>query len=72
MKSLIIGGDNIGGIPSEVVAMFAEKAFDLLDAPIKRVCAPDIPIAFDLVLDEFWMPDGEKLIKVLNKIAWSN
>jgi len=53
---------------AEIAAIVAEEAFDLLDAPIKRVCAPDTPIPFSPVLEKFWMPDEEDLIKAVTEI----
>jgi 2-oxoisovalerate dehydrogenase E1 component len=53
---------------SRIAAMVAEEAFDYLDAPIKMVCAPDTPVPFSQVMEKFWMPDEEKLIKAINEI----
>ncbi len=47
------------------------EAFDFLDAPIKRVCAPNTPIPFSPVLERFWMPDEENLIKAITELLWS-
>jgi pyruvate dehydrogenase E1 component beta subunit/2-oxoisovalerate dehydrogenase E1 component beta subunit len=33
-----------GGVPAEIVAIIADLAFHLLDAPPKRICAQDTPI----------------------------
>ena len=57
-----------GSIAAEISAIVAEEAFDLLDAPIKRVCAPDTPIPFSPVLEKFWMPDEEALIRAVTDI----
>ena len=54
---------------SEIAAIVAEEAFDLLDAPIKRVCAPDTPIPFSPTLEKAWMPDEEELIKAVTEIT---
>jgi len=54
---------------SEIAAVVAEEAFDLLDAPIRRVCAPDTPIPFSPVLEKAWMPDEEDLIKAIAEIT---
>lgn len=58
-----------GSWAAEVSAMVSEEAFDLLDAPIKRVCAPDTPIPFSPVLEKFWMPDEEDLIQAVSEIT---
>jgi len=53
---------------SEIAAIVAEEAFDLLDAPIKRVCAPDTPVPFSPNLEKAWMPDEEDLIKAITEL----
>jgi pyruvate/2-oxoglutarate/acetoin dehydrogenase E1 component len=58
-----------GSFAAEVAAVVAEEAFDFLDAPVKRVCAPDTPIPFSPVLERFWMPDEDGLIKAVNQIV---
>jgi len=57
-----------GSWASEVAAVVAEEAFDYLDAPIKRVCAPDTPIPFSPGLEKYWMPSEEALIKAIEGI----
>ena len=57
-----------GSVASEIAAMVAEEAFDFLRAPIKRVCAPDTPVPFSPVLEDFWMPDEDNLIKAITEI----
>jgi len=51
-----------GSAAGEISAIVAEEAFDFLDAPIKRICAPDTPVPFSPVLEKFWMPSEERLI----------
>ncbi|MBA7716246.1 Acetoin:2,6-dichlorophenolindophenol oxidoreductase subunit beta [subsurface metagenome] len=68
-KLVIIDEDpKTGGAAAEISAIVAEEAFDFLDAPIKRVCALDTPIPFSPVLEKFWMPDEEDLIKAVTEI----
>ena len=57
-----------GSVAAEIAAVVADEAFDFLDAPIKRVCAPDTPVPFSPVLEKFWMPDEEDLIKAVTEI----
>ena len=57
-----------GGAAAEIAATVAEEAFDFLDAPVKRVCAPDTPIPFSPVLEKFWVPDENNLIKAVKEI----
>jgi len=57
-----------GNATAEIAAIVADEAFDFLDAPIKRVCAPDTPVPYSPVLENFWMPDEEDLIKAISEI----
>ena len=49
-------------------AVVAEKAFRHLKAPIKRVCAPDIPVLFSPVLEKYWMPNEKKLVEAVKAV----
>ena len=55
-----------GGAAAELAAIIADEAFDYLDAPIKRVCAPDTPVPFSPVLEKRWMPDEDDLIAAID------
>lgn len=57
-----------GSAAAEIAAVVAEEAFDYLDAPIKRVCAPDTPIPFSPDLEKAWIPDEAGLIKAVTEI----
>ena len=57
-----------GSAAAEIAAIVADEAFDYLDAPIKRVCAPDTPIPYSPVLEDFWIPGEEDLIRVVNEL----
>jgi len=46
-----------GGFGAEIAAIIAEKAFDCLDAPIKRVANPDSPIPFNPGLEDYVIPN---------------
>ncbi|MFC1904060.1 alpha-ketoacid dehydrogenase subunit beta [Chloroflexota bacterium] len=58
-----------GGAAAELAARIADEAFDYLDAPIKRVCAPDTPIPFSQIMEKFWMPDEENLINTVTELC---
>jgi pyruvate dehydrogenase E1 component beta subunit len=57
-----------GSFAGHVAAIVADEGFDYLDAPIKRVNAPDTPVPYGVVLEDFWLPNEEKLIKAINEI----
>ena len=49
------------GFASEVSAIVTEEGFDLLDAPIKRVTAPNTPVPFGPGLEAAYMPNAEDI-----------
>jgi len=58
-----------GGAAGEIAAIVAEEAFHHLKAPIKMVSPPDTPVPFSPVLEKFWLPDEDRLIKAVTEIA---
>ena len=50
-----------GGFGAEIAATIAEKAFDYLDAPVKRVAALDSPIPFHPGMEDYILPNEEKI-----------
>ena len=50
-----------GGFGAEIAAIIAEKAFDYLDAPVKRVAALDAPIPFNPKLENYILPNEHKI-----------
>ena len=56
------------GFGGEIAAIVADEGFDLLDAPIKRVTAPDTPIPFSPVLESAYIPSEEKIIKAVKEL----
>ena len=58
-----------GSFAGQVAAIVADEGFDYLDAPIKRVNAPDTPVPYGIVLEDFWMPDENNLTKAVNEIT---
>jgi acetoin:2,6-dichlorophenolindophenol oxidoreductase subunit beta len=49
------------GFGAEVAALIADEGFDFLDAPIRRVTAPDTPVPFSPVLEQAFIPSAEKI-----------
>ncbi len=57
-----------GGFAGEISARITEKAFDALDAPIKRVAAFDSPTPFAPTLEKAMLPNAEKIEKELREL----
>ena len=57
-----------GGFGGEIAAMVADEGFDLLNAPIKRVAAPDTPVPFSPVLERAYLPDEGKFVQAVKEL----
>lgn len=51
-----------GGWGATVAAIVADEGFDLLDAPIRRVAAENVPLPFADALEDVVMPTVEKVL----------
>jgi 2-oxoisovalerate dehydrogenase E1 component beta subunit len=70
-KVLIVHEDNkTGGLGGELSAIIAEEAFEWLDGPITRVCAPDVPaVPFSHPMQDFFMPDAVRIAAAMRQLA---
>jgi len=60
-----------GGFAGEIAARITEKAFDSLDAPIKRVAAFDSPTPFAPTLEKAMLPNADKIhAELLNLLSY--
>jgi len=50
-----------GGFGAEIAAIIGEKAFDYLDAPIRRVASRDAPIPFNPRLEDYVLVNPQKI-----------
>ncbi|PLR75696.1 alpha-ketoacid dehydrogenase subunit beta [Bacillus sp. V3-13] len=55
-------------IATDIAALVADKGFDSLDAPIKRITAPHTPVPFSPPLEDIYLPTPEKVIKVVSEL----
>ncbi len=53
------------GFGAEIAALIAERAFHLLDAPVSRVTAPDVPVPYAPELENAYRPNADKIEKAL-------
>lgn len=50
------------GITAEVLAVIAERDPSILKAPAVRIANPDVPIPFSRPMENFALPDAEKIV----------
>jgi 2-oxoisovalerate dehydrogenase E1 component beta subunit len=69
-KALIVYEDNLtGGYGAEVAATIADEAFTYLDAPVRRLAAPDVPaVPFSHPLQDWFMPNVDKIADAMRSL----
>jgi pyruvate/2-oxoglutarate/acetoin dehydrogenase E1 component len=69
-KVLILHEDTrTAGFGAEIAATIAEDAFEDLDAPVKRIAAPDSPVPFSPALEKAFIPQVEDVASALRELA---
>jgi 2-oxoisovalerate dehydrogenase E1 component beta subunit len=69
-KVLVLHEDTrSGGFGAEIAATIAEEAFEDLDAPLKRITAPDTPVPFSPPLEKAYIPQVEDVVAGLKELA---
>ncbi len=56
------------GFAAEIASIVADEAFDYLDAPIKRITTPTVPIPFAPIMEKYVLPNEEKIITTVSNI----
>ncbi len=59
-----------GSVSSEITYMVQQKAFDYLDAPIKRITTPDAPAPYSAALFAEWFPKLEKVKQEIKNVLY--
>lgn len=59
----------MGGFGGEIVASVAEKAFDSLKAPIKRIAGPDVPPPSSYVLEQAYVPQESAISAAVRSLC---
>jgi pyruvate/2-oxoglutarate/acetoin dehydrogenase E1 component len=68
-RLLIVEEDNLtGGWAADIAAIVADEAFFWLDAPIRRVSAPDTPVPFAPVMEQFYVPDEARIVEAARSL----
>jgi 2-oxoisovalerate dehydrogenase E1 component beta subunit len=69
-KALVLHEDTrTGGFGAEIAATIAEEAFEDLDAPVKRIAAPDTPVPFSPPLEKAFIPQVEDVTAALKELT---
>jgi 2-oxoisovalerate dehydrogenase E1 component beta subunit len=68
-KVLVLHEDTrTGGFGGEIAATIAEEAFEDLDAPVRRITAPDSPVPFAPVLEKAFIPQVDDVVRGLKEL----
>jgi 2-oxoisovalerate dehydrogenase E1 component beta subunit len=69
-KVLIVHAANrLAGLGAELAALIAERAFESLDAPVRRLGGLDTPIPFSPPLEDAYRPDAAKIYDAATALA---
>jgi 2-oxoisovalerate dehydrogenase E1 component beta subunit len=69
-KVLVLHEDTrTGGFGAEIAATIGEEAFEDLDAPVKRIAAPDTPVPFSPPLEKAFIPQVDDVVAGLRELA---
>jgi 2-oxoisovalerate dehydrogenase E1 component beta subunit len=70
-KALVVYEDNLTlGYGAEVAAIIADEAFTSLDAPVRRLAAPDVPaVPFSHPMQDWFMPNPDKIATAMRELA---
>ena len=68
-KVLVVHEDNITNGPgAEISALIADKFFELLDGPVRRVASKDSPVPFNWLIEERVLPQAEDISNVIQEL----
>jgi pyruvate/2-oxoglutarate/acetoin dehydrogenase E1 component len=69
-RLLIVDEDNPRcSAATDIAAIVADKGFDTLDAPIKRITAPHTPVPFSPPLEQFYVPSPDRIAEAVREIV---
>jgi pyruvate dehydrogenase E1 component beta subunit len=58
------------GVGAEISTQITERAFDYLDAPVKRVSGVDVPMPYAKNLEELAIPNVEQLVAAVREVSY--
>ncbi len=59
------------GVGAEVADQIYEKAFDYIDAPVKRVAQVEVPLPYNRELEQMALPDEQDVIKAAKEVLYA-
>lgn len=70
-KRVVIVEENprSAGWGAEIASVITEECLYYLEAPIKRVCAPETPVPFSPPLERLWIPDEKRIEAAVKQVA---
>jgi 2-oxoisovalerate dehydrogenase E1 component len=69
-RLLIVHEDVITcGFGAEIAAVVGEQAFDILDAPIRRLAAIDTHVAYEPTLERSVLPQTDQIVEAIRSLA---
>ena len=57
-----------GGFGGEIAALLADKGFDYLDGPVKRVGGLFCPIPFSLTMEQLYLPSVDRIVQAAHEL----
>ncbi|HLL71044.1 MAG TPA: pyruvate dehydrogenase complex E1 component subunit beta [Pyrinomonadaceae bacterium] len=58
------------GVGSEISAQIMERAFDYLDAPVKRLSSADAPMPYAKNLEQLALPDVARIVAAVREVSY--
>ena len=58
------------GVAAEITAEINERAFDYLDAPVKRVSGVDVPMPYAKNLEQLAIPDVGRIVAAVREVSY--
>jgi len=69
-RALVAYEDSLSwGYGAEIAARIADELFDHLDAPVRRVAAKDVFVAYQPILEDATLPQAEDLLRAMKELS---
>jgi 2-oxoisovalerate dehydrogenase E1 component len=69
-RALVAYEDTLSwGYGAEIAARIADQLFDQLDAPVRRVAAKDVFVAYQPILEDAILPQAEDLLRAMKELS---